>query len=155
MPRRRPGALRAARGSFEDRRPPTWAWELPPVDRLSRAASAEVHWARHKSYYGTQELLGSYRAFLDRPGGRLRPTEACCPAPGCELDDVTVVRDELADVYRTLPPVARRALGRILRRLDADFRHRTLPDPDPLPDHWVDWSGRPRSWWHRRLRAER
>lgn len=81
-------------------------------------------------------------------GGHRRVTAAVCPAPGCELDDVTVVRDELAEVYRTLPPGARRALGRILRRLDADLRRRTLHDPDAPA---TDRRGGPNSWWKRLL----
>ncbi|MFD9336976.1 hypothetical protein ACFWBF_21625 [Streptomyces sp. NPDC060028] len=153
MPRSRPGALRAERGTYEGRRAPAWARELPPLDRLSPAASAEAHWAlAHEGAADLLSLLVAYRAFLDRPGDRLRPVASECPAcPGCARDDVAVVRDELADAYRALPPGARVALGGVLARLDAEFRRRTLPDPDPRAAHWADWSGNPYAWWHRRL----
>ncbi|WP_371614513.1 hypothetical protein [Streptomyces sp. NBC_00454] len=170
MPRSRPGALRAARGRFEGRRPPAWARKLPPVDRMSAAASAEVHWVEHLGVpqLGPERegrlagLLRAYRAFLARPGGRLRLTASSCLAcPSCALDDVAEVRDAIAESYRTLPPLARAALGRLLRDLDAEFRRRTLPDPDPPPAHWAhwyeyvddwaEWGGVPLAWWHRRL----
>ncbi|MFG2874388.1 hypothetical protein ACGFYU_05145 [Streptomyces sp. NPDC048337] len=140
--------MRAVRDGFDARRPPAWAWELPPLDRLSAAASAGVHWVATRPTYPVEDLLRRYRAFLARPGGRLRLTAAVCPAPGCALDDVAEVRDQLADAYRALPPEARRALGRVLKRLDAEFRRRTLPDPDAPA---VDRTGLPRPWWHRRL----
>ncbi|MGW6978897.1 hypothetical protein ACWGE1_05525 [Streptomyces sp. NPDC054932] len=148
MPRRRPGALRAVRGTHAGRRPSAWARELPPVDRLSPSASAEVHWTATGRCYPLGDLLRRYRAFLRTPGPHLRLTAAVCPAPLCELDDVAVVRDELADAYRALPPGARRALGRVLRPLDAEFRRRTAFDRDAAT---TDRRGRPRPWWHRRL----
>ncbi|MFE6843880.1 hypothetical protein [Streptomyces sp. NPDC057686] len=76
---------------------------------------------------------------------------SCCP--GCARDDIAAVRDELADLHHTLPPVARTALGRVLRALDTEFRRRTLPEPDPPADRWTDRSGRPLRWWHRRIYA--
>ncbi|MFD3699197.1 hypothetical protein ACFWUZ_24195 [Streptomyces sp. NPDC058646] len=151
MPRRRPGALRAARGSSTGRRPPAWARDLPRVDRLPPAASAEIHRTVPGSHYLPGELLMRYRRFLRAPGGRLLLTHAVCPAPGCELDDVAVVRSELAAAYRSLPPAARTALGRILRPLDDELRRRTVPDPD-APAAGRD--GAPRPWWHRRLYGE-
>ncbi|MCY0928097.1 hypothetical protein OTB20_18240 [Streptomyces sp. H27-H1] len=152
MPRRRPGALRAERGTYEDRRPPAWARELPPVDRLSPDAAAAAHWAGPGRADEVADLLGRYRNFLRRSGSPLLLSPSPCPAcPGCALDDVAVVRDELGDLYRALPPLTRTALGRALRELDSRFRRRTLPDPDPPPAGWADWSGRPRAWWHRRL----
>lgn len=152
MPRRRPGALRAARGTYENRRPPAWARELPPVDRLSPDAAAAAHWAGPGRADEIADLLSRYRNFLSRPGGALLLVASSCPAcPGCARDDVAVVRDELGDLYRALPPAARTALGRVLRDLDARFRRRTLPHPAPPAAGWADWSGRPRAWWHRRL----
>ncbi|MGW0751022.1 hypothetical protein [Streptomyces sp. NPDC002587] len=152
MPRKRPGALRAERGTFAGRRPPAWAWELPSVDRLSPAPSAEVSWALGTRAGEIAGLLRLYRRFLDTPGRRLWLVPSACPAcPGCALDDVAVVRDELADHYRALPPGARRALGRVLRLLDEEFRRRTFPDPAPPAAHRADWSGTPHAWWHRRL----
>lgn len=150
MPRRRPGALRAVRGTHAGRRPPAWARELPPVDRLSAAASAEAQWTAPGRHHPLGDLLRRYRAFLRSPGSRPRPTRAVCPAPLCALDDVAVVRDELADAYRALPPEARRALGRVLRLLDAELRRRTVFDRDACA---TDRSGSPRPWWHRRLYA--
>ncbi|MFF1556539.1 hypothetical protein [Streptomyces sp. NPDC058279] len=151
MPRNRPGALRARRGPFDGRRPPAWTRELPPLDRLSPAASALIHHVLRGRAPDLAVRLALYRAFLDRPGGRLllvRPTVPACP--GCALDDIAAVRDELADLYRGLTPEARSALGRVLRTLDAEFRRRTLPDPAPVPVG-RDRSGRPLPWWRRRL----
>ncbi|MCX5195106.1 hypothetical protein OOK31_14550 [Streptomyces sp. NBC_00249] len=151
MPRRRPGALRAERGTFAGRRAPAWARELPPVDRLSPEASADVHRVRGRGhFYPLEDLLSRYRAFLERPGGRLRLTYALCPAPGCELDDLAVVRDGLAEWCADLPPEARSALARVLVGLDARLRRRTLPDPEAPR---TDRAGTPRPWWHR-LRYE-
>ncbi|MFG2972625.1 hypothetical protein ACGFYY_06425 [Streptomyces sp. NPDC048331] len=148
MPRRRPGALRAARGTHAGRRSPAWARELPALDRLSPAASAEVHWTAGARVHPLGDLLHRYRAFLRSPGPRLRLTRAVCPAPLCALDDIAAVRDELADAYRALPPGARRALGHVLRPLDAEFRRRTVFDRDAAT---TDRSGSPLPRWHRRL----
>ncbi|WP_143196849.1 hypothetical protein [Streptomyces sp. CB00455] len=150
MPRKRPGALRAERGTHEGRRPPAWARELPPVDRLSAVAGAGVHWTSPQHAEMVPYLLGMYRTFLRTPGDRLRPVPSQCPAcPGCARDDVAVVRDELVELHQSLAPVARLALGRVLRALDEEFRRRTLPAP--VPPHSVDRQGRPRAWWHHRL----
>ncbi|WP_327260906.1 hypothetical protein OG444_04740 [Streptomyces sp. NBC_01232] len=151
MPRRRPGALRAARGTHAGRRSPAWARELPCLDRLSPAASAEAHWTAGSRLHPLGDLLHRYRVFLRSPGSRLRLTYAVCPAPSCAIDDVAAVRDELADAYRALPPGARRALGGVLRFLDAEFRRRTVFDRDAPA---TDRSGSPRPWWHRRLYEE-
>ncbi|MFI0965913.1 hypothetical protein ACH4S8_31640 [Streptomyces sp. NPDC021080] len=154
MPRRRPGAIRAAR----ERRPPQWARELPPVDRLSRDASAAIHLLEHGGQHHevqpgwTAHFLYSYRQFLRQRGRKLRLTASECPAcPGCQYDDVAVVRDGLEHITGVLPLPARTELRQLLAGLDAEFRRRTLPDPDP--SHWVDWSGSPYPWWHRRLYA--
>lgn len=156
MPRRRPGAIRAERGTDGGRRPPAWAGELPPVDRVPPgAAAAAVHWAGAGRARDLADLLSRYRSFLRRPGDRLLPVRSDVPAcPGCARDDIAVVRDELADLHHALPLAARIALGRVLRALDAEFRRRTLPDPDPPAAGWTDWSGRPRAWWHRRIYAD-
>ncbi|MFE2170174.1 hypothetical protein ACFXB3_34715 [Streptomyces sp. NPDC059447] len=151
MPRRRPGALRAARGDFEGRWPSAWARELPPVDRLSPAASAEVHWALRGRAREVEILLNMYRTFLRRPGNRLRLSPSLCEScPGCARDDVALVRDELAELYRGLPSEARHALGRVLHALDKEFRRRTLPASVPFRIG-PDWRGRPYAWWHRRV----
>jgi len=154
MPRKRPGAIRAMR----ERQPPKWARELPTIDRLSADTSAAIHLVEHSShsYEGqpgrTSQFLYSYRNFLRQPGRKLRLTASECPAcPGCQYDDVAVVRDALEDIVGMLPLPARTELRRLLAGLDAEFRSRTLHDPDP--SHWVDWSGSPYRWWHRRLYA--
>ncbi|MEV7596000.1 hypothetical protein AB0O91_01250 [Kitasatospora sp. NPDC089797] len=152
MPRKRPGAIRAAR----ERRPPQWARELLPVDRLSRDTSAAIHLIEHGGHrYGirpgrTAQLLAGYRTFLRQPGRRLLLVASECPAcPGCQYDDLAVARDTLELLAGSLPTAARAELRRLLAALDAEFRRRTLPDPDP--SHWLDWSGDPYPWWHRRL----
>ncbi|MBT2448264.1 hypothetical protein J7F03_14485 [Streptomyces sp. ISL-43] len=156
MPRSRPGALRAVRNTAGDGRLPAWVRELPRVDRLSARASAEVHAlesataAHARGLSETRTLLAAYRAFLAQPGSRLRRRKAWCSCPGCEDEDVALVRDKLADRYRALSPRARAELGPVLADLDAEFRRRTEPDPHPPPEHRADRSGRPRSWWHRR-----
>ncbi|MFF2775621.1 hypothetical protein ACFVU3_12000 [Streptomyces sp. NPDC058052] len=77
-------------------------------------------------------------------------TASECPScPGCQYDDVAVVRDALEHISNVLPLRARTELRRLLARLDAEFRRRTLADP--CPGHWHDWSGVPYPWWHRRL----
>ncbi|TQF02451.1 hypothetical protein E6W39_09425 [Kitasatospora acidiphila] len=98
----------------------------------------------------TSQFLHSYRKFLRQPARRLRLVASECPAcPGCQYDDVAVVRDALEEIVSFLPLLARAELRRLLVDLDAEFGRRTLHDPDP--SHWVDWSGNPYPWWHRRL----
>ncbi|AKA08200.1 hypothetical protein SAZ_42150 [Streptomyces noursei ZPM] len=128
----------------------------PPIDRLSRDATAAIHLVEY-GYGGyevqpgrTSQFLFSYREFLRQPGRKLRLTASECPScPGCQYDDVAVVRDGLEHVVGILPLSARTELRRLLAGLDAEFRRRTLHDPDP--SRWLDWSGRPYPWWHRRL----
>ncbi|MEU2789979.1 hypothetical protein [Streptomyces sp. NPDC007100] len=155
MPRRRPGALRAAR-RLRGRRPPSWAYDTGPLDRLSPGTSAAIRYAEHGDHGHdvspgrTEDFLRRYRAFLRRPGAKLWLTASECPAcPGCRYEDVAVVRDALQAVLCVLPPRPRAELRGHLARLDAEFRRRTRPDPDPR--HWADWSGEPYPWWHRRL----
>lgn len=154
MPRRRPGALRAAR-DLEPHRMAAWVRETPPIDRLSRETSAAVRHAEvthpgHHVRSGSAEAnLRRYRDFLGRPGEKLRPTRSECPScPGCQYDDIAYVRDALQDVLTILPLPARVEFRRLLDVLDSRFRRRTLPDP------WrprTDWLGEPLPWWHRRI----
>ena len=58
--------------------------------------------------------------------------------------DVEDARDDLADIMRLLPSGARRDLGRLVERIDAEFERRTLPNPGPVSD----WAAG-RWWWHR------
>ncbi|PYC69038.1 hypothetical protein C7C46_28390 [Streptomyces tateyamensis] len=154
MPRRRPGAIRAAL----ERQPPEWARELPPIDRLSREASAAIHLVEHRHDSSdlqpgrTSQFLAAYRKFLRQPARKLMLTASDCPScPGCRYDDVAVVRDALEHLTGRLPYPARTELRRLLAGLDAEFRRRTLHDPDP--SHWLDWSGDPYPWWYRRRYA--
>lgn len=155
MPRKRPGAIRAVR-RLEERRPPEWAYELGRIDRLSLDASAAVHLVESRGHGyeiqpgRTAQLLRSYRAFLRGPGSGLRLVASRCPScPGCQYEDVAVVRDGLQAVVCGVPPRTGIELRRLLARLDAEFRRRTLPDPDP--NRVTDWRGMPYPWWHRRL----
>ncbi|MGW1531956.1 hypothetical protein [Streptomyces aureus] len=125
------------------------------MDRLSREASSAIHVAEHSTHSHevhpgrTSQFLRAYREFVRRPGGRLRLTASECPScPGCQYDDVAVVRDVLEHITGELPVPARTELRRLLAGLDAEFRRRTLHDPDP--SHWADRSGSPYAWWHRR-----
>ncbi|WP_371587263.1 hypothetical protein [Streptomyces virginiae] len=72
MPRSRPGALRAARGTHAHRRASARARELPLSDRLSPAASAEVHRTAGARLHPLGDLPRRYRVFLRRPGPRPR-----------------------------------------------------------------------------------
>ncbi|REH25966.1 hypothetical protein BCF44_1355 [Kutzneria buriramensis] len=135
---------------------PAWTGDLPPIDRLSPHTSAAIRLAEHSHQGhhirpdGTAEFLRRYRNFVHRPERNLRLVASempCCP--GCQYDDIAVVRDALQEVMRVLPRQARIELRQLLANLDAEFRRRTLPDPDP--EHWTDWSGTPDAWWHRRL----
>ncbi|GAA2812022.1 hypothetical protein GCM10010441_40860 [Kitasatospora paracochleata] len=154
MPRRRPGALRAAR-DLEPHRIASWQRDLPPIDRLSRTTSALVRNAEaarpgyHVHPGSVRTNLARYRAFLRLPGEKLRlPTSGCLSCPGCQYDDIAYVRDALQDALMLLPLPARTELRRLLDTLDTRFRRRTIPD------RWssrTDWLGESLPWWHRRV----
>jgi hypothetical protein len=61
--------------------------------------------------------------------------------PGLEL---AAARDDLEEVLRRLPAGARADLGRLVRRIDAEYERRTLPDP-----HVRSGWGADRWWWRR------
>ncbi|KAB2347060.1 hypothetical protein F8566_22555 [Actinomadura rudentiformis] len=85
-------------------------------------------------------VLDDYERFLKQPDRWLyvpRPDPYCGPIRA---------RDRLQRELDHLPGRARSDLHRIVRRLDAEFRRRTLPDPDPDLDEW-----QPGAWWQRRL----
>lgn len=154
MPRRRPGALRAALPAH--RPAPAWARDLGPVDdRLSAGTTAAIHFAEHTPRHVdiapgvTARMLARYRAFVRAPGGRAALEPSSCPAcPGCRYDDIAECRDTLEEVVAVLPPAAAGELRRLLDRLDARFRSRTFPDPLS----WSSpWRADPRRWWLRRL----
>lgn len=95
--------------------------------------------------------LAAYRRFLRQPG-RLDLVASYCPScPGCQYEDIAVVRDALEDATRMLDGRPRTELRRLLSALDADFARRTRPDPDPSAWRWYD--GTPKAWWHRRIYA--
>lgn len=153
MPRKRPGALRAA--SEHAPRPIVEPGDMCRIDRLSLETSAAIHHAELLSDDlavrpgRTASRLRIYREFLDQPGGVLLLAPSECPScPGCEDLDVAVARSGLEAVRRVLPPWARKELTRLLAGLDADFRRRTLPS---LPPRTTDRRGDPLPWW--RLRA--
>jgi hypothetical protein len=137
---------------------PDWAHEPGPIDRLSPATSATIrvtelrHSGDHIRPGNTRYLLRLYRDFLRRPERTLRLTVACCPAPGCEYDDLAIARDALEEVAAVLPHHARTELRGLLLLLDSELHRRTLPQLDP--DRWRDWRGEPLPWWHRRVHQD-
>ncbi|WLW55594.1 hypothetical protein [Streptomyces sp. YU58] len=154
MPRKRPGALRAASQPFSQ---PPRRWDTPPPDRihgLSAATSLAVHRyeALSDDYYVFPGVIAyalrRYRAFLSPPGTRPRyPYVDDCSCRGCSLRDVRHARDVLDAAVRGLPPQARAELGRVVAGLDRSYLARTLPDP--LAGTYRGW--RPDGWWYRRL----
>ncbi|MGV4980887.1 hypothetical protein ACVB8X_32465 [Streptomyces sp. NRAIS4] len=152
MPRKRPGALRAAQS-------PRPARALPPlrIHGLSPRTSAAIALVEALSddYYlypgATDRALRRYRAFLHPPGRRPRyPQDSECGCRGCSFDDVRHARDILEDVVRRLPPAARNELRRRVRALDETYVRRTLPDPFAAARQW-----RSDLWWRRRLAGGR
>jgi hypothetical protein len=174
MPRKRPGAIRATREAA-DPVVRQWAREWiydggDPFDRLSPATAAVVRAVEDRSCFDgyaydgerynpdpyrehvrpgrTAAFLLEYRKFLRRSGGKLRLETSSHPScPGCQYDDIALVRDALEAVTRVLPPSARAEMRRLLSRLDGEFRRRTLPDFSPRTSQ----SGEPLPWWHRRV----
>ncbi|MDG4858330.1 hypothetical protein P8605_09220 [Streptomyces sp. T-3] len=147
MPRNRPGALRATAP-----RVPLWTHEGGRIDRLSLPTSAAIRLAEHAGgvdYHvspgNTARFLATYRRFLrSHPGARLRLIASECPAcPGCQYDDIAVVRDALQSTLLSLPLRPRAELQCLLSALDLEFRRRTLPSLTPARGGLA--------WWHRRL----
>ncbi|MFI0895524.1 hypothetical protein [Streptomyces sp. NPDC020983] len=142
MPRRPPGALRAAPRAREAVSRP-----YSRVEGLGRSAQAAVRRVE-AGRFGPGFLsraLATYEGFLRRPGRVLY-----LPVQDCPCCDVAGSRDDVEDILRALPPRARRELQRVVARLDAELERRTLPDPfaaarAPGRRH------RRRPWWHRRL----
>ncbi|MEU3463994.1 hypothetical protein ABZ721_29085 [Streptomyces sp. NPDC006733] len=152
MPRRRPGALRAANPA-----PPVWGPGTARIPGLSERTCAEIERAEREHddawpglwdglWEGAVEAaLKNYRAFLRRPGRYLDLCFPASPHPGSALVDVANARDILEEALHRLPPAARAELGRLVAGLDAELRRRTLPDPyawrrRPWPGAW--WRGR-------------
>ncbi|MFJ7942648.1 hypothetical protein ACIQ6K_03095 [Streptomyces sp. NPDC096354] len=147
MPRRRPGALRAA-----ERGKPGRLSEPGRIHRLSLATSAAIRRVEHESdlyeiFPGvTAAALARCCSFFHLPGRTLYPGLADCPCRGCSLDDVTHARDVLGDILAALPTRPQAELGRRIARIDAQLLRRTLPDPRAAGDPW-----RREAWWRMRL----
>ncbi|MCD7437461.1 hypothetical protein K4B79_04420 [Streptomyces lincolnensis] len=154
MPRKRPGALRAA--SRPSSQPPR-RWDTPPPDRihgLSAATSLAVHRyeALSDDYYVFPGVIAyalrRYRDFLGPPGRRPRyPYLDDCDCRSCSFRDVRHARDALDVAVRELPPRARAELGRVVAALDRSYLARTLPDPLAHTRRRRGTDG----WWYRRL----
>lgn len=153
MPRRRPGALRA-----ENPDPPVWNPWTCRIPGLSERACAEIQRterAHGDSWPGlwdglwegaVEAALRHYRAFLRQPGRYLDLCFPASPHRASTLVDVASARDVLHEALRSLPQPSRAELGRVVARLDAELRRRTLPDP--YAHRRPQWHG---AWWHRRL----
>lgn len=144
MPRKSPGALRA-----ETRLVRGQARTFSQVRGLRRNAQAAVWRLEARRFWPgyLREALIQYEGFLRQPGRWLYVPLADCPC-----HDVVGGRDNLQAMLKALPPRARRDLGRIVVKLDAEFERRTLPDPfasELLCSVWYDPPSRP--WWHLRL----
>ncbi|WP_188136221.1 hypothetical protein [Lentzea indica] len=154
MPRSRPGALRGALLG------PLWSDRTPePVRGLSSATSlaifrVELALGDYHVYIGsTRRALVGYREFTSRRGP-LYPMPVECECSGCPFDSVVHARDVLEHVLERLPVRAKAELGRVVRRLDAEFLRRTLPDPSGRRPFWnrIDHSpDQPEPWWYGRL----
>lgn len=172
MPRRQPGALRAAQNAAGSA-VRQWARSSHSIKGLTSATTAAIYVVEHggvvagpatsQTYFDpdpfyehvrpgrTADFLSAYRNFLQQAGQKLRPVSSPCPAcPGCQYIDVAVVRDGLEAIARLLPLPARAEMRRLLRRLDHEFRRRTLPDSSPRSH----WNSEPLPWWHRRIYKE-
>ncbi|WP_329333637.1 hypothetical protein OG866_10540 [Streptomyces sp. NBC_00663] len=153
MPRRRPGALRAAR------LPRAARWDLPPARIQGLSARTSLAIARveglpddYHVYLGaTDRALRRYRQFLQPEGRRPRyPQDAECACRGCSFDDVRHARDVLDETLARLPPRPRAELARLVADLDATYLRRTLPDPFAAEGQWQS-----DLWWRRRLAGGR
>ncbi|MFJ9697025.1 hypothetical protein [Kitasatospora sp. NPDC101183] len=139
MPRRSPGAMRA-RTRHRGPRPRPYS----QIHGLGLSAQAAVHRleARRFGPGYLSEALGQYEEFLRRPGRVLY-----VPLSDCPCHDVLGARDDIQAMLSALPPRARRELGRIVARLDAEFERRTLPDPHAYRRRAYSRF----DWWYQRL----
>ncbi|WP_031519136.1 hypothetical protein [Streptomyces sp. NRRL F-5123] len=142
MPRRPPGALRAAPHARRGAARPYS--QVRGLGASTQAAVRRVE-ARRFGPGFLKGALATYEGFLRQPGRVLYPPRADCPC--CDVLDA---RDDVQDVLHALPPRARRELGRVVARLDAEFERRTLPDPFAAGQP-ASWRHRRRPWWHLRL----
>lgn len=82
--------------------------------------------------------LSHFERAFGQPGRYLNASEVC--SPGLEVEDA---RDDLERAMPHLPPGARRDLGRLITRIDAEFERRTLPEPHSVELAVFGW------WWTR------
>ncbi|GKQ37786.1 hypothetical protein ALMP_43220 [Streptomyces sp. A012304] len=113
---------------------------IPGVSALTRAAVRRLEDERLEPDAVARALSRCERE-LRRPGRYLGAPEVW--QPGLEFEDA---RDTLQEALHHLPHGARRDLGRLVLRVDAEFERRTLPDPGAVP-LWT--AGR---WWWWRIR---
>jgi hypothetical protein len=142
MPRRPPGALRAAPRAHRAASCP-----YSQVRGLGRSAQAAVRRVEARRFWPgfLSGALTTYGDFLRRPGRVLY-----LPVSDCPCCDVVDARDDVEEMLHALPPRARRELGRVVARLDAELERRTLPDPFAAAQA-PNWRHQRRPWWHLRL----
>jgi hypothetical protein len=136
MPRRRPKALR------DERWKPRKHVPVRRIHGVSAQTRAAVRRVEDDLRWGPDLVFGALARFewTFRQPGRYLNLSATVD-PGLEVEDA---RDDLEEVLRRLPAGARKDLGRLVRRIDAEFERRTLPDPGPVSD----WAAG-RRWWQR------
>ncbi|GAA4196923.1 hypothetical protein GCM10023074_23350 [Microbispora amethystogenes] len=139
MPRRPPSAIRAHQAAAP--RGERSARQIPGISSRTRAAIARLE-AQGLGTDFVAESLDQYKSFLRRRGRTLYLSPYQCPC--C---DPAVARDALELALRRLPPAARRDLGRLVYRLDEEYRRRTLPEPRPY--RLLPWQFA--AWWHQRM----
>ncbi|MFD5326875.1 hypothetical protein [Streptomyces sp. NPDC127092] len=82
--------------------------------------------------------LSRFERAFKQSGRYLNASETC--SPGMEVEDA---RDDLERAMLHLPPGAKRDLGRLITRIDAEFERRTLPEPNNIELAMFGW------WWTR------
>lgn len=155
MPRNRPGTLRGAHLHVG----PVWSQRiLEPIRGLSSATSLAIFRLEQSlgNYYvyvgSTRRALTDYRAFVSTRGPSY-PMPVECECSHCPFDSVVHARDVLEHVLERLPVRAKAELRRVVRRLDAEFLRRTLPDPFGRSHFWnrIEYGAQPDPWWYGRL----
>ncbi|KAB7847266.1 hypothetical protein [Streptomyces mobaraensis] len=110
------------------------------VSALTRAAVRRLEDERLERD-AVAEALSRFAWVFRQPGRYVNASEVW--EPGLEVEDA---RDTLEEAMRHLPRGARHDLGRLVRRIDAEFERRTLPNPGRMSE-WT--AGR---WWWWRIR---
>jgi hypothetical protein len=86
------------------------------------------------------DALARFEQAFQQPGRYLNASEVC--SPGLEVEDA---RDVLEQALLHLPCGARRDVGRLIARIDAEFERRTLPEPNNVELAMFGW-------WRSRMR---